>query len=66
MSGVGLGLAVVHRIATAFGGSVAVRSEPGQGARFEVRFPLMPTPVEAVYGPAAIDRCPAAAIESNG
>ena len=29
--GVGLGLAIVHRIATAFGGSVAVRSEPREG-----------------------------------
>jgi signal transduction histidine kinase len=39
VAGVGLGLAVVRRIATACGGSVAVRSEPGAGSRFEVRFP---------------------------
>ena len=38
--GVGLGLAVVHRIATAFGGTVAVRSEVGAGSRFEVRLPV--------------------------
>jgi signal transduction histidine kinase len=37
--GVGLGLAVVQRIAVAFGGSVDVRSEPGKGCRIEVRFP---------------------------
>ncbi len=37
--GVGLGLAVVQRIAVAFGGSVDVRSEPGRGCRIEVRFP---------------------------
>ena len=65
VAGVGLGLAVVRRIATACGGSVGVRSEPGQGARFEVRFPLMPTPIEAVDEPAEIDRCPAAAVESS-
>jgi signal transduction histidine kinase len=46
VAGVGLGLAVVRRIATACGGSVAVHSEPGAGARFEVRFPLMPAPAE--------------------
>jgi signal transduction histidine kinase len=38
--GVGLGLAVVKQIATAFGGSIGLRSEPGRGARFEVRLPL--------------------------
>ena len=40
MPGVGLGLAVVHRIAIAFGGSVTVRSELGKGARFEIRLPI--------------------------
>jgi signal transduction histidine kinase len=42
--GVGLGLAVVQRIATAFGGAVAVESELGHGSRFEVRFPLVTDP----------------------
>jgi K+-sensing histidine kinase KdpD len=37
IASVGLGLAVVERIAVAFGGSVTVRSEPGSGCRFEVR-----------------------------
>lgn len=41
-TGVGLGLAIVRRIATASGGSVAVRSAPGAGATFEVRFPIAP------------------------
>ena len=41
--GVGLGLAVVHRIAIAFGGSVTVRSELGKGARFEIRLPIADT-----------------------
>jgi signal transduction histidine kinase len=38
-NGVGLGLAVVERIATAFGGTVAARSQPGSGSRFTVEFP---------------------------
>jgi signal transduction histidine kinase len=46
LPGVGLGLAVVHRIATASGGAVAVRSQRGRGARFEVRLPIA-TPVDA-------------------
>ncbi len=41
ISGVGLGLAVVHRIAVAFGGTVSVRSEPGRGCRFEVHLIAM-------------------------
>jgi signal transduction histidine kinase len=37
--GVGLGLAVVERIATVFGGTVRAESEPGRGSRFVVRLP---------------------------
>ena len=44
-TGVGLGLAVVRRIAAAFGGSVCVRSEPGKGCRFEVRLNATMPPV---------------------
>lgn len=40
--GVGLGLAVAHRIATALGGSIAAESEPGRGSRFRVRLPAAP------------------------
>jgi len=39
--GIGLGLAVVERIATVLGGSITSQSEPGKGARFELRLPLV-------------------------
>jgi signal transduction histidine kinase len=48
--GVGLGLAIVHRIATAFGGTVAVRSDVGVGSRFEVRLPIAPTAFDSKSG----------------
>jgi signal transduction histidine kinase len=47
--GVGLGLAVAHRIATACGGAITARSHLGTGSRFEVRLPRM-TPVDADLG----------------
>lgn len=37
--GTGLGLAVLHGIVEAHGGRVMVRSEPGAGSSFDVRFP---------------------------
>jgi two-component system, OmpR family, sensor histidine kinase SaeS len=38
--GSGLGLALVHRIVLALGGTISVRSAPTQGARFEMTLPL--------------------------
>ena len=45
--GFGLGLALVQAIATAHGGSVQVRSTPGQGSAFELMLPLSPVPAAA-------------------
>ncbi|HET8541333.1 MAG TPA: GAF domain-containing protein [Anaeromyxobacter sp.] len=39
-SGTGLGLAVVRRIVEGHGGTVVVRSRPGEGTLFALRFPL--------------------------
>jgi heavy metal sensor kinase len=39
LGGVGLGLAVAQRIASAFGGSLSVESTVGQGSRFSLRLP---------------------------
>jgi two-component system sensor histidine kinase HydH len=43
-TGVGLGLAVVTKIIDAHGGAVRVKSEPGQGACFQVSFPQTESP----------------------
>ncbi|WP_422931471.1 sensor histidine kinase [Singulisphaera sp. PoT] len=47
--GVGLGLAIVHRIATVLGGRVEVQSELGRGCRFECHLPAA-NPDEAKLG----------------
>jgi signal transduction histidine kinase len=38
--GTGLGLPVVHGIVTSHGGTIAARSRPGRGTRFEIRLPV--------------------------
>ena len=52
--GVGLGLAVVERIATVFGGTVRAESEPGHGSRFIVRLPDATPSVVSVEAPPAV------------
>ena len=41
--GTGLGLLVAHKVATEHGGTIAVKSAPGEGSRFTVRLPLEAT-----------------------
>ncbi len=48
--GTGLGLALARQIAESHGGSIAVRSEAGKGACFDVRLPLS----EPVHTPALV------------
>src|SRR5262249_28660831 len=41
-AGVGLGLAVARRIASAFGGTLDAESDPGKGSCFTLRLPAAP------------------------
>jgi signal transduction histidine kinase len=45
-NGTGLGLMICHRVITDHGGTIEVRSYPGEGATFRVRLPLEPPPPE--------------------
>jgi signal transduction histidine kinase len=38
--GTGLGLLVSHKVATEHGGTISVKSAPGEGSTFTVRIPL--------------------------
>ena len=48
--GAGLGLSIVQRFATTFGGNVEVCEAPGGGAEFILRLPLAEAPPAAGHG----------------
>ena len=53
LGGLGIGLSVVQRLIEMHGGAVSASSPgPGQGARFEVRLPLVPAPQGSRAAPA--------------
>jgi len=56
--GTGLGLAIVAGLVEAHGGTVSVRTAPGQGADFRVRLPLSP---DAQHGDSDDEDSPASA-----
>lgn len=53
LPGTGLGLAITRRLVELLGGSICVESEPGQGSRFEAKFPRLREPATAP------ENCPA-------
>ena len=54
--GVGLGLAVARRIASAFGGTIEVQSEPGRGSTFTLRLPIARDPAIGAECPPSAGR----------
>ncbi len=63
--GTGLGLATVQRIVTEAGGTIKVKSEPGQGTRIEVFFPAVSSAVALAISAAADPAANASAIAAS-
>jgi two-component system OmpR family sensor kinase len=59
--GTGLGLAIVAGLVAAHGGTVSVRTAPGEGADFQVRLPLSPDALVGEPGDADDEDSPASA-----
>jgi signal transduction histidine kinase len=57
IGGIGLGLSIAQRIATAFGGSISVESNLGEGTRFIIRLPR-PSKAEKTTRGTAADGAP--------
>ncbi len=62
--GLGLGLAIVRRLATLLGGDVSLRSEPGQGATFRLALARPDAAHDAVVATRAAEPAPPVAFEA--
>lgn len=63
--GSGIGLALVRRFADNFGGSVTVESEPGHGATFTLRLPLIGAVLHAEAFPPELQSTHAATVSTG-
>ncbi len=66
-SGSGIGLALVREVVTSLGGTIALESEVGNGATFEIRLPTCPAPARPeTQSRASADRLAHAEVDALG
>ena len=62
--GAGLGLFIARKLVTMHGGTISVRSEPGQGSEFTVRLPVWGEMQAGLTRPVTLDRQPGSSQEA--